>query len=248
MDVIKKESEVDPLAIQWSDEYDTTEKKPVSEKSNILDLQVVGIKTENVDHSCDLTSNIEVEETAVPTNFVTKKCKVENGEVVNNLIPGRLHISTREEDAMLLRDVENNPFRTAFQLKMASNFPGFPQTSNRSYALIGQNDHPFGQLSNCGHSSRCVGGRGHEFNLFLNLVDSMLRRMRAVLEEELCNLDIVKDELKLEVTTEENEILTDSTNPKSLLSAYEEKAMSLLIVIHLSDGDVKPGGSLGAIR
>ncbi|KAJ4441506.1 hypothetical protein ANN_11362 [Periplaneta americana] len=37
-------------------------------------------------------------------------------------------------------------------------------------------------------------------------------------------------------------------NPKSLRSAYEEKAWSLLIVIRLLDGDIKSGSPLGAIR
>ncbi|KAJ4437813.1 hypothetical protein ANN_13751 [Periplaneta americana] len=42
---------------------------------------------------------------------------IENGEVVNRPIPGRPPISTKEEDAMLLREVQNHPFRTASQLK-----------------------------------------------------------------------------------------------------------------------------------
>ncbi|XP_069673289.1 uncharacterized protein [Periplaneta americana] len=100
MDVIKEEPEIDPLAIQSNDE-----KKPLSEEGNLLALHLAGIKTECVDHSYDPTSETKVEQTALPNNFVTTKCKA---------------------------------------------------------------------------------------------------------EEELCDLDTVKDELKLEVTTEENEILTDS--------------------------------------
>ncbi|KAJ4425608.1 hypothetical protein ANN_27804 [Periplaneta americana] len=105
MEVIKKEPDVDPLSIQWSDNTHTADKKPLSEEGNLLDLHLAGIKTECMDHSYVLTSETKVEETALPNNIVTMKCKA---------------------------------------------------------------------------------------------------------EEELCNLDTVKDELKLEVTTEVNEILTDS--------------------------------------
>ncbi|XP_069669962.1 uncharacterized protein [Periplaneta americana] len=77
MDVIKKEPEVDPLAIQWSDETDTDEKKPLSEEGNLLDFHVTGIKTESVSRSYELTSEIKVEDTAVQTDFVTTKCKAE---------------------------------------------------------------------------------------------------------------------------------------------------------------------------
>ncbi|KAJ4425703.1 hypothetical protein ANN_27899 [Periplaneta americana] len=77
MDVIKKEPEVDPLAVHWSDNTDTDEKKPLSEERSLLDLHVAGIKTESVDHSYDLTSEIKVEETAVPTNLVTASCGTE---------------------------------------------------------------------------------------------------------------------------------------------------------------------------
>ncbi|XP_069670184.1 zinc finger protein 235-like isoform X2 [Periplaneta americana] len=77
MDVIKKEPEFDPLAMQWSDETDTTKKKPIPEEENLSDLHVAGIKTECVDHSNALTSEIKVEETSVTTDLVLIKCEVE---------------------------------------------------------------------------------------------------------------------------------------------------------------------------
>ncbi|PSN30693.1 hypothetical protein C0J52_24913 [Blattella germanica] len=55
----------------------------------------------------------------------------ENNEVSNRAIPGRSRISTREEDAILVTEAENHPFRSAFELKMASNFPGSPLTARR---------------------------------------------------------------------------------------------------------------------
>ena len=48
----------------------------------------------------------------------------ENNEVSNRAMPGRPRICTREKDAMLVREAENHPFRSVFELKMASNFPG----------------------------------------------------------------------------------------------------------------------------
>ncbi|XP_069669805.1 uncharacterized protein [Periplaneta americana] len=77
MEVIKKEPEVDPLAVHWSDNTDTDEKKPLSEDGLLLDPYVAGIKMKCEDNNCDLTSDIKVEETAVPTNFVTINCKDE---------------------------------------------------------------------------------------------------------------------------------------------------------------------------
>ncbi|PSN56485.1 hypothetical protein C0J52_08460 [Blattella germanica] len=55
----------------------------------------------------------------------------ENNEVSNRAIPGRPRISTREEDAILVTEAENHPFQSAFELKMASNFPGSPLTERR---------------------------------------------------------------------------------------------------------------------
>ncbi|XP_069669538.1 zinc finger protein 664-like isoform X1 [Periplaneta americana] len=51
--------------------------------------------------------------------------------------------------------------------------------------------------------------------------------VKSEAEEELCDLDTVKDELKLEVTTEENEILTDSfpdSRDITISSEYEDIA------------------------
>ncbi|XP_069669853.1 uncharacterized protein [Periplaneta americana] len=77
MDLMKMETEVDPLAILSSDNTDTDEKKPLAEEENILDLHVAEIKIECVDHSCDLTLETKIEETVVPSNFVTTDCKPE---------------------------------------------------------------------------------------------------------------------------------------------------------------------------
>ena len=50
------------------------------------------------------------------------------GEVENRPIPGRPRISSLEEDALLFETVRQDPFRTANEIRTASNFPGSSQT------------------------------------------------------------------------------------------------------------------------
>ena len=66
---------------------------------------------------------------------------IENNEVSNRAIPGRPCISTREKDAILVREAENHPFLSAFELKMASNFPGFPLPARRRLREHGIRSH-----------------------------------------------------------------------------------------------------------
>ncbi|KAJ4440999.1 hypothetical protein ANN_10848 [Periplaneta americana] len=66
MDVIKMEHEVDPLAIQTSDNTDVEGKKPSSEELQLFNLHSTWIKVECEDHSCDVTSEIKLEETPLP--------------------------------------------------------------------------------------------------------------------------------------------------------------------------------------
>ena len=58
------------------------------------------------------------------------KLFIEN-KVSNHAIPGQPFISTREEDAILVREAENHPFLSALALKIASNFPDFPLPARR---------------------------------------------------------------------------------------------------------------------
>ncbi|KAJ4437457.1 hypothetical protein ANN_17601 [Periplaneta americana] len=64
-------------------------------------------------------------EIGVPLATAKKWAKLflENNEISNRPIPGRPLIPTREEDAILIKEVENYPFRSVFDLKMASNSP-----------------------------------------------------------------------------------------------------------------------------
>ena len=50
---------------------------------------------------------------------------------MNRAIPGRPRTTTRKEDTILCREAEYQHFQSAFELKMASNFPGSPLTARR---------------------------------------------------------------------------------------------------------------------
>ncbi|KAJ4425933.1 hypothetical protein ANN_27559 [Periplaneta americana] len=72
------EPEVDPLDSQLHDNtYKTEENNDLSEERNLLDLQATGMKTEYVDHSYDLKSQIKDEDSSVPNIFPVMKCEVE---------------------------------------------------------------------------------------------------------------------------------------------------------------------------
>ncbi|XP_069684419.1 uncharacterized protein [Periplaneta americana] len=97
MDMIKTEPEVDPLAIQTSDNTDLEEKKPFSEEVNLLNLQSTEMKKEYVDHSYDLTSN-----TRVPINFAFVNCEPEEESCDLNTVQEELKIEvTAEQDEVL---------------------------------------------------------------------------------------------------------------------------------------------------
>ncbi|XP_069672965.1 uncharacterized protein [Periplaneta americana] len=104
MDVIKEEPEVDPLAIQRSDNSDTAEKKLLSEEGNLLAVHVAEIKMECVDHSYDFTAGFRVEETAVPANFVTTKCEAEEELCSLDTVKDDLKVEVMREENEILTD------------------------------------------------------------------------------------------------------------------------------------------------
>ncbi|PSN30770.1 hypothetical protein C0J52_27174, partial [Blattella germanica] len=92
-----------------------------------LPLQVIGLI--RAGHSASSAART----IGVPLATAKRWAKLfhENNEVSNRAIPGRPRISTREEDANLVTEAENHHFRSAFELKMASNFSGSPLTARR---------------------------------------------------------------------------------------------------------------------
>ncbi|XP_069705679.1 zinc finger protein ZFP2-like [Periplaneta americana] len=76
MDVIKTElEEQDPLAI---DNTDLEDKKPESQEWNLSHLEAMAMKTECVDYSYDIKTEIKVEDTPVPISFPMVKTEVDH--------------------------------------------------------------------------------------------------------------------------------------------------------------------------
>ncbi|XP_069670386.1 zinc finger protein OZF-like isoform X4 [Periplaneta americana] len=79
MDEIKMEPEVGPLDLEPHDnKCEINYNMTLSEEGNLSHRQVVNIKTECVDPSYDLTSEIKFEDTPEPVNIRMVKCEVED--------------------------------------------------------------------------------------------------------------------------------------------------------------------------
>ncbi|XP_069669297.1 uncharacterized protein [Periplaneta americana] len=79
MAVNKMERQIDPLSIGISKNTDIEEQKPLSQERNVLDLQVTGIKTEYMDRSCNVETEMTFHETPVSKDFPVVKSEVEEG-------------------------------------------------------------------------------------------------------------------------------------------------------------------------
>ncbi|XP_069670887.1 uncharacterized protein [Periplaneta americana] len=102
MDVIKLEPEDDPLAIQTSDTTDADEKKPLSEDGKLVDLHLTEVKTECMDRSFDLKSEITFEETPVPIDFIVVKSEVGDEFCQLDEVDGKVKLEiTVEENEVL---------------------------------------------------------------------------------------------------------------------------------------------------
>ncbi|XP_069670182.1 uncharacterized protein [Periplaneta americana] len=102
MNVIKKEPEVDPLAIEWCDDTDTVEKKHLSEDGNVLDLHVTEIKTECMDQSYALKSEMTFEESPVPIDFPVVKIEAKEETPEINKVEDQIRLEvTAQEDEIL---------------------------------------------------------------------------------------------------------------------------------------------------
>ncbi|XP_069670509.1 zinc finger protein 239-like isoform X1 [Periplaneta americana] len=75
MEAVKMESEVDPLLVQTSDNKDVAEKKPLSENGNLLDVDLTRVKTEWMEQSYDVRSEMKFEGNPEPFTSVVVKCE-----------------------------------------------------------------------------------------------------------------------------------------------------------------------------
>ncbi|XP_069669364.1 uncharacterized protein [Periplaneta americana] len=102
MDVTNMEPEVDPLAVQMSDNTNVEEKKPLSEEGNLFSEHMIRIKEECVDQSYDITSDMKVEETQMPVNFHFVKCEPQEQSCSLDTVDGELILKGMSSpDAML---------------------------------------------------------------------------------------------------------------------------------------------------
>ncbi|XP_069670765.1 uncharacterized protein [Periplaneta americana] len=78
MDVIKMEAEDDPFGLlPPDDEYKMEQNKALSEEGNLSHLEAMTMKTECVDHSCDIKTEIKVEDTSDPLSFPVVKTEID---------------------------------------------------------------------------------------------------------------------------------------------------------------------------
>ncbi|XP_069672938.1 uncharacterized protein [Periplaneta americana] len=98
MDVIKIEPDADTLGLQpHVDTYEIGE-------NNTLSEEVTGMKTECVDHSCDLTSQIKVEDTAVAISFPVVKSEVDEDLFDVDRVQQEVEVSSKEDEVLTNRE------------------------------------------------------------------------------------------------------------------------------------------------
>ncbi|XP_069697116.1 uncharacterized protein [Periplaneta americana] len=101
MDVIKAEPEVDPLAIEASDDTGL-EEKPLSQEGNSWNPLLTKIKTKCEDHSHDVTSGMKLEDTAVPIISPVMKYEAEEESCDVDIVKEELWMqaTTQESEVM----------------------------------------------------------------------------------------------------------------------------------------------------
>ncbi|XP_069670106.1 gelsolin-related protein of 125 kDa-like isoform X8 [Periplaneta americana] len=92
MDVIKMQCETDPLPLERKINTDIEEQK--LQEGNVSYLQVTGIKTECIDHSSDVKSEMTFDKTHVPIDLSFVKNEVEEENVL------KLHMSEIKTECM----------------------------------------------------------------------------------------------------------------------------------------------------
>ncbi|XP_069670011.1 zinc finger protein 431-like isoform X2 [Periplaneta americana] len=81
MEVIKIEREIDTLAFEGRNNTDIEEMK--LQEGNLLDLQVIAIKTECMDHSYEVKPKMTFDKTDVPIDISFAKREIEEGNILD---------------------------------------------------------------------------------------------------------------------------------------------------------------------
>ncbi|XP_069670072.1 uncharacterized protein [Periplaneta americana] len=104
MDVIKMEPDADPLGLEPQDDtYEIGDNNSLSEEGNLSHLEVTGMKTECVDHSWDLKSEIKVEDS--PVGLTTVKPEVDDDlfDVDRVQQEQKVEVSSEEDEVLTER-------------------------------------------------------------------------------------------------------------------------------------------------
>ncbi|XP_069671017.1 uncharacterized protein [Periplaneta americana] len=104
MDLIKKEEKVDPLAVQWCNDADIEDGNPSSHGGKSLHRHMSGIKTEYMDPSCDLKSEITFEEISAPVDFSALKSEAEEECCKLDPLKEEVKLEVRPEENEVLTD------------------------------------------------------------------------------------------------------------------------------------------------
>ncbi|XP_069673028.1 uncharacterized protein [Periplaneta americana] len=103
MDVIKMEPDADPLALQsHNNTFEIGESNTLSEEGNLSHLEVAGMKTECVENSYDIKTEIKIEDIPVTIDF-----PVVNSEVDKDLFDmdrvqpkQKVEVSSEEDEVL----------------------------------------------------------------------------------------------------------------------------------------------------
>ncbi|XP_069670140.1 zinc finger protein ZFP2-like [Periplaneta americana] len=107
MDVIKTEPDINPLAKETSYKIHIEERNSISGEGNIYDLHATEIKSECMDHSYDLKSEVTFEETSVPIDFPIVKSEAEEEALELNKVEEKVKLEvTTEEDEVFTESIE----------------------------------------------------------------------------------------------------------------------------------------------
>ncbi|KAJ4425999.1 hypothetical protein ANN_27626 [Periplaneta americana] len=120
MNVLKMESETDPLDIQLNEDTDIKERKPLLEEWNSSNPQQVCMKAEYEDHSSYLTSEVKTEQMLMPIPFPLKcEAKEEFYDVDRVKEEQSLEVKT-EENEFLSESIVNSDDNETSLLKKTS--------------------------------------------------------------------------------------------------------------------------------
>ncbi|XP_069673198.1 uncharacterized protein [Periplaneta americana] len=192
MDVIKIKPEIDPLAIERSHNSDIEEQKKLSKVRKILDLQLTEINTKCVDHSYDLKSEITFDETPVV------KSEVEEGDVLyQRMTEIKTEIIDKSYYLKSEMTLDESPVAIDFPIMKSEVEEGdvlYQCMTEIKTEIIDKNYYLKSEMT-CDESSVPI-----DYTIVKNEV-----------EEEAHELNKLEGEVKLEVTAEEDETLSERT-------------------------------------